>query len=158
MDNTLEQLAYEAALRTLDKQAALVDDVRTRAGLLVAASSLGVSVLARPALDAEGGAFVTLGVLALLAFALSMASSVYIVIPKEDLVFSLDGRATYERLLEFRGDLREVHRRLAYQLDLFWDQNDRTIARLLRAFRIAVLALAVEIVLLLAAAVGATLS
>jgi hypothetical protein len=39
----LEQIAYEAALRALDKQEALVTEVRARAGVLLGASALATS-------------------------------------------------------------------------------------------------------------------
>ena len=49
-----------------------------------------------------------------------------------------------------RDDLAEVYRRLAYDLDRFWDANDRQLARPLRAFRVGALALTVEILALVA--------
>jgi hypothetical protein len=41
----LEKLAYDSALRALDKQERLVEELRARAGVVLAASSLAVSFL-----------------------------------------------------------------------------------------------------------------
>jgi len=57
-------------------------------------------------------------------------------------------------LFEFGDDLPELHRRLAYDLDRFWDENDQTMAKLFRAFRFAALGLAIEVLLLLASVSG----
>jgi hypothetical protein len=45
----LERLAYEAAQRALDKQERLLDELRNRTGLLLAAASLAASFLGREA-------------------------------------------------------------------------------------------------------------
>jgi hypothetical protein len=119
--------------------------------MLLAASSLGASFLARPALDAEP---IALAFLALLAFGISVGASLYVLLPKKELVFSLIGSRAYEELYEFRDDLEEVHRRLAYDMDRFWDSNDSAIQRLLWWFRVATGALAAEIAILLTALTG----
>jgi hypothetical protein len=84
----------------------------------------------------------------------SIAASVYVLVPKNDLVFSLVGSALYERLFEFRGELPEVYRRLAYDLDRFWESNDRIMVRLFRAFWLAAAGLLAEVVLLLTSISG----
>lgn len=52
-------------------------------------------------------------------------------------IFAMVGAGLYEGLYELRGDLGEVHRRLAYDLDRFWDANDVELQKLFRAFRLA---------------------
>ena len=152
MGNTLAEIAYEASLRSLDKQEDLLDEVRARTGLLLAASSLAVSFLGRPALDRAEPTII--GV-ALVAFAVSTGASIYILLPKtKRFIFSLQGSAVYEKLFEFEDDLPELHRRLACDLDRFWDANDKTMAKLFRAFRFAVIGLALEVLLLLASVSG----
>jgi hypothetical protein len=93
-------------------------------------------------------------VLALLAFVASIGASVYILTPKEELVFSQAGSGLYEGLFAHREDLPEVYRRLAYDLDRFWDSNDEGMARLFLAFCVAADALVVEIMLLVALVSG----
>jgi hypothetical protein len=147
----LARLAYEASLRRLDKQEDSLSEIRSRTGVLLAASSLGASFLGRPALDARP---VAVAVLALVAFAVSIAASLYVVLPKKEFVFSFVGSLMYEELYEFRENVGEVHRRLAYDLDRYWESNNREILRVLFWFRVATGALAAEITLLLAALTG----
>jgi len=151
MPDDLARLAYEASLRRLDKQEASLSELRSRTGLLLAASSLAASFLGRPALDAEP---FFLAVVAFAAFAISIAASLYVLLPQKAFVFSLVGSNVYEELYEFRDDLSEVRRRLAYDLDRFWEANDRAMQAVFRAFRVATAALGAEIVLLLAALSG----
>jgi hypothetical protein len=147
----LARLAFEASLRRLDKQEQSLGEIRARTGLILAASSLGASFLARPALDADP---IGLALLALLAFGVSVGASLYVLLPKKELVFSLIGSRTYEELYEFRENVEEVHRRLAYDLDRFWDANDSAMQGLLWWFRVATGALAAEIAILLTALTG----
>ena len=60
----------------------------------------------------------------------------------------------YENLYEFADNPDEVYRRLAYDLDRFWEDNDGVLTRMFLAYRVAVVALGAEIVLLLAAVSG----
>jgi hypothetical protein len=123
-----------------------------RTGLLLAAASLAASFLGRrPALDADP---VILAVFALAAFLISIGSSLYVVLPKKNLIFALVGSRLYERLYEFSDDLDEVHRRLTYDLDRFWEANDGILQRVIWAFRIATWTLAAEIGFLLASLSG----
>ena len=147
MDDGLGRLAYDAALRSLDKQEELLNELRARTGLLLAASSLAASFLGRPALDRANGYVV---VLALVVFGISVVASVTVLLPKKDLVFSLSGPALFEGLYDLRDNMEEVFLRLAYDLHRFWTRNDGKIQRLLWWYRIAAGALVVEIVLLLA--------
>lgn len=119
--------------------------------MILAASSLGASFLGGPALDAEP---IELVLLALLAFGVSVGAGLYVLLPKRERVFSLIGSRTYEELYEFRENLEEVHRRLAYDLDRFWDANNSTLRGLLSWFRVATAALAAEIAILLTALTG----
>ena len=89
-----------------------------------------------------------------MAFAVSAASSIIVLVPRKNLVFTTSGTALYEGLYEFRDDVPEAYRRLAYELDLFWEENDRALAPLFRWFRVAAIALAAEVLLLLAAVSG----
>ena len=66
------------------------------------------------------------------------------------------GAGLYEGLYDVKDDLAEVYRRLAYDLDRFWDDNDSEIQKLFCAFRLGAIGLAGEIVVLIAM-VGDTL-
>jgi hypothetical protein len=152
VDNSLAQLSFEASLRSLDKQERLLDELRARTGLLLAASSLAISFVGRPVFQ-EADTLVL--VLALIAFGISIAASLYVLLPKPaKFVFSLEGSAVYEQLYEFEDDMSEVYRRLTYDLDRFWEENDDVMTRLLRWFQVAAVALAAEIMILLASLSG----
>lgn len=117
-----EKLAFDAALRALDKQASVLDELRARCAVLVAASALAASFLGREAFADPPW---LLAVIALGAFVVSVGSSVYILVPRSGrFVFSLSGPGVYEGLYSIKHDLAEVHRRLAYDLLAFWDAND----------------------------------
>jgi hypothetical protein len=141
------RIAYDAALRALDKQEGVLEELRARTGVLLAASSLATSFLGRSALDDAPTALV---VLALAAFATTIAASVYILVPKKAFYFSMSGTAILQELYEFREDVDELRRRLTYDLERFWERNDDAIQKLFWSFRIAAVALVVDIVLLLA--------
>jgi len=79
-----------------------------------------------------------------------IGASLFVLMPKKDVVFAVIGSRLYEELYEFREDLGEVHRRLAYDFDRFWAANDRLMQRLFNAFRVAAWALVAEVALLLA--------
>jgi predicted acyltransferase len=149
-----EKLAYEAALRSLDKQEGLLEELRSRTGVLLAASSLAASFLGQQAFQHPHPT--ELVVVSLLAFVASIGASVFILLPKKNLIFSERGAGLYEGLYSIRDEMAEVYRRLAYQLDRFWDDNDKTIVKLTRSYKVAATALVIEI-LSLAALLGDTL-
>lgn len=154
MEWDFEKLSYEAAVRSLDKQEGLLEELRSRTGVLLAASSLAASFLGQQAFREPHPK--VLVVTALGAFVLSIAASVFILVPKQNLIFSQRGAGLYEGLYEERKDMAEVFRRLAYDLDRFWDGNDVTIAKLTRSYKFAATALVVEI-LSLAGLLGDTI-
>jgi hypothetical protein len=146
MEAEFERLAYETALRGLDKQEELLRELRSRTGVLLAAASLAASFLGTDAFQDPSS--VVLVAFALVAFITSIGASVYILTPKGELTFSQAGSGLYEGLFAYREDLAEVYRPLAYDLDRFWDSNDEGIARLFLAFRVAAVALVLEILFL----------
>lgn len=153
MAEDLAEIAFESAVRALDKQERVLEELRARTGLLLAASSLSVAFLGRPALEDSGSNF---AILAVAAFVISIGASVYVLLPKSTFYFAISGRYVFENLYEHRNDMAEVHRRLAYDLQRFWEGNDSVMSKLLTAFRVAAVALAVEVLFLLLA-IGGTL-
>jgi len=151
MAGEFEKLAYEAALRGLDKQEGLLEELRTRTGVLLAASSLAASFLGQQAFQNPSPR--GLAITALVAFVVSIAACVFVLLPKKNLIFAEAGAGLYEGLYAVRGDMPEVYRRLAYDLDRFWDSNDKKIRWLTHAYTVAASALVIEI-LSLAALLG----
>lgn len=58
----------------------------------------------------------------------------------------------------FRDNIPEAQRRLAYDLQRFWDANDVVMRRLIRAYRVAAAGLVVEIATLGAVVSGTILT
>lgn len=144
MVGELERLAYEAALRGLDKQERLLEALRARTGVLLAASSLGASLFGQQAFRDTSPS--GLAIFALMAFVISSAASVFVLLPKKNLVFSEAGPGLYEDLFDLRYDTPEIYRRLAYELDRLWTMNDSSIRSLADILTLAAGALVLEIV------------
>jgi hypothetical protein len=150
----LEQIAYDNALRALDKQERVLEEIRARTGVLLAAASLAASLLVGRVSE-DGGPALVLG-LAGAAFIGSLVSSLLVLMPRGDFVFSLEGPAVYEHLYDVRDDTAEIHRRLAYDLQMIWERNQQLLFQVRRAFEVAVGALVIE-VLALTTMIGVTL-
>jgi hypothetical protein len=149
MGTTLETIAYEAALRSLDKQERVLEEVRSRAAVFLGLSSLTTTFLGRAAFDqATPGKLLVVG---LLAFALSMAATVYVLLPKRTLVFSVNAVVLYETFAWPPKGSDIVYRSLLYELDRLRRLNDMALSRMFAAFRVASFLLVVEVAALLAA-------
>jgi hypothetical protein len=154
VETTVQRLAYEAALRALDRQERLAEELRSRTAILLGAASVATSFLGPAAIDRGSPAVVAVAVG---TFAIVIAASLVVLLPSRRMVFALSGIDVYERLIDLEEDPEEAHRRLAFDLTRFWHRNDRRIAALARVQQIAVAALLVEVALLVAA-LGGTLS
>jgi hypothetical protein len=144
----LEQIAYEAALRALDKQEAVVADVRARTGVLLGAASIATSFLAQATTSR------VFFVSALASFVVLVAASVRVLLPSPRFEFALRGSVVYVRLFGTRHDAEEIYRELLYEVDALWKRNDSGLRPLLRSYRLAGLALTVEILSLVLLATG----
>jgi hypothetical protein len=147
----LEQIAYEAALRALDKQESLVSDVRSRAGLLLGSASIAASFLA------QAGASHLLFATALGSFMVLVGAALRVLLPTARLGFTLSGAVVYERLRAARDDPAEVYRELLYEADRLWGRNDLALRPVFRAYQLAGFALAVETLSLVLLATGTIL-
>jgi hypothetical protein len=149
----LEQEAHRIAAHALSQQEQALTELRTRTGTLLTAASLIASFLGGQALAREGLSIWI--VLALVAFGVSVILCIYVLLPKERLIFALDAPETYGALYEVRDDEEELDRRLAYWLQSFREANHPTVSRLTSAFELAGFALLAEIAFL---AVGLAVS
>jgi len=139
----LERLAYDIATRALADQDAAIDEIRTRTGTLLAAVSLVASFLGGRALDASG--FTWTNLVAFVAFGLSALSCIYVLFPRTVAQRSLSAPDVYEVLVSADADLAEAHRQLVYWIQDAYVQNSQVLKELFRAFRIACIALALEV-------------
>jgi hypothetical protein len=142
----LAELAFEQSQKRLDKQERVVEELRARSAVLLAASSLAASFLGNQAFGGSGWDLTAVAAAA--AFLVTMLAAVYVLLPRKRFVFALIGSAVYE---QFYGlEQEEVHRRLAYDLDRFWEQNDLQIVRLRQGVELAAFGLIVEVLALVA--------
>jgi len=144
MAGDFEKLAYEEAVRGLDKQEALLEALRARTGVLMAASFLAASLLGQQAFQDSGPQ--GLAIAAVVAFVVSIGAGVFILLPKTNLVFAAAAADFYEGFYDFRSDMTEVYRRLAYDVDHLWDSNEREIRRLSWTFVLAAGSFVIEVV------------
>jgi hypothetical protein len=149
----LAQLAFVQSQRRLDKQERLLEELRARTAIVLAASSLAASFLGNEAFGGSGSW--AIAAVAGVAFLVTILAAVYVLLPRKRFIFALIGSALYEQLYDL--EQAEVHRRLAYDLDRFWEENDLEIASLRRGVQLAAGGLLVE-VLALIALVAATIA
>jgi hypothetical protein len=92
------------------------------------------------------GDYKWLTALALAAFAISVLASLYVLLPKSDLIFAVRGSVLFETESADPGGLAETHRRLAYWLAGYRDGNQPTIERLFVLYRLATVAVLVQVI------------
>jgi hypothetical protein len=141
--NGIERIAFELSLDELVRQEKTLDELRARTGTLLTASAIVASFLGGRAVAAPGHAWLT--ALGFAAFAASLATAAYVLAPHRGLIFTLRGGV----LLREEQDVPvpEVHRRLAFWLDGYYDSNQDIIERLYIAFRAATAAVLAEAML-----------
>ncbi len=145
MPEVLAELAYRSSAQALVQQEAGLNELRSRPGTLLAANAVTASFLGAAAL--KRGSPDTAAALAVVCFALSLGTALYILLPRSGLRFSVSGSVLYEALYDCGEDAEEIHRRTAYWLEEFWSANQVTIDRRYPFFTMAVVTLALELVL-----------
>ena len=140
----LENLAYQLSLKALERQDRVLDELRARTGTMLAASSIAASFLGGQAAGADSG---VLTVLAVGMFVASIAALTYILLPKGNLIFSVRGSVLFEEEFEEAVALAETYRRLAYWLEGYHEANQVIVERLFLYFRVATLAVLLQVVL-----------
>jgi hypothetical protein len=142
----LAELAFEQSQKRLDKQERVLEELRARTAVLLAASSLAASFLGNEAFGGSG--WDATAVVAAAAFLVTMLAAVYVLLPRKRFIFSLIGSAVYEHFYGLEQE--EIHRRLAYDLDRFWEANDLRIAKLRQGVQLSAAGLIVEVLALVA--------
>jgi hypothetical protein len=135
---TLEALAYDLALRSLDHQERTLEELRGRTGTLLTATALTTSFLgARALTDADH----LLGTVGFVFAIVSIVVGVYVLAPKSVLEFAISGSAIYDHFSAEGADLPEAERKLAEWAQFAWESNQDVIDRLVVAFQAACAAL-----------------
>ncbi len=141
------RLAYDEALRAISQQEATLNDLRSRAGLVLAALSVVTSFLGGTAL-AGGGGLEAMEIVATVCFVGAGTALVWLLWPREGWRFRFGPKRIIADYVESKepADLDEMHRDLALHLAENLSANDIKLRRLWRGFELSCSLLVVEIV------------
>lgn len=129
----LATLAFESSRDSLRQQAALLDELRGRAGTLLTASSIVASFLGSQVLKSGNAGYLSLAAVG--CFVVSIVGCLWILLPHEGVIFAISGSTLYTE--QYGQPIEETHRLLAYWLEDFQRANKRVIDRLFNAYRVA---------------------
>jgi hypothetical protein len=142
-----EELAYNEAVRAITHQAGLVDGLRSRAGILLGATSLVTSFFGTVALsDGDVSVWDALAVAAFVATALVVIAVLW---PRTDwrFVFSASAIVSIIDDTEHSSDLSDAYRELALRLDANHLVNEAKLRRMLWAFQAGCVFLTFEVLM-----------
>lgn len=138
-------LAYEEAVRALSQQQSVLDNFRTRAGILISGAAIATSFLGGQALDdAEFSVWSWLAIISFLGLGLLV---LLILWPRKDWEFAAVPRRLISIYIETEEPLpvSRIHRDLALHMEDSHTQNDRRLGRLILYFRAASALLILEV-------------
>jgi hypothetical protein len=143
----LYAIAYQESVRGLTQQAGVLDNARTRAGLLITAANVVTALLATQAIKDRPGLGPG-GWLAIGFFLLSMALALYILWPRGSWNFAFDARELV-RMIEPPSNysVAQLHRRLALLNEESQEGNTARLRLMFKAFRWGCISLTAEVVL-----------
>lgn len=149
VDEGLAELVLAEAQRTMVQQQQVLDNLRSRSGLLLAAASIVTSFLGGSAM--AGGRLSMLGWSGVAVFVTCTVSVVYILTPRGGWTFSMDADDLTKRYLKSQRQwtLPEVHMDLARWWDQYIRANQKKIDTLMFVYQAAALFLVVAILLFL---------
>lgn len=137
-------LAYDEAKRALDAQEAVVNELRSRASVLLASAAVTTSFFGARALS-EGNPDVWAWI-ALISFVLVSVAVLAILWPQRDWVFTLNATTFIETYVEDPAgalEISAIHRDLELHMSASYVANAVQLGRLFIAFRAGVVLLAV---------------
>ena len=125
----LYQFVYAESLRSLTQQATVLDNIRTRAGLVITGANVVTALLAAPAIKDRG---LTNGaVIALVLFGAVGIMSLLMLLPQKGWNFRFGASDILARIEEKpEATLSDIQKRLAILNDDSYDKNEKKIARL----------------------------
>lgn len=139
-------LVFAEATRVLDGQLASLANIQDRAGILLSAASISTSFFAALALR-EGGKLTVLNWLAVVAFLVVVVACVALLVPLGLWTFRFNVKALVKNCLDADPppSLLKMHRDLSKQMDRWQGANKKKLYRMLKMFRVADVALGVEV-------------
>jgi hypothetical protein len=145
------KVAFDEAVRAIEGQRSSVDELRSRAGILLSAASLVAGFLGPAALSSHAPAWILVAATVVLLVAAGLV--VYVLMPSDHWVFSLSIREMLQFYVEGPppATMAEIYRSLAWYLDDAWNSNKDELIKLYRVFSVAAFVVAVDVVFWLAA-------
>lgn len=137
------ELVYRESLRAIEGQEGTLDELRSRAGTLIAAASLVTSFLGA---DALRNGLSRPESLALGAFLVSVALAVYVLVPQGNWKFKLSTKILLDQWVAVGVSMDEMYVGLARQYEEDFDFNARRLNWLQWAFTGSAVAIGVEVV------------
>lgn len=146
MAETPLELAYDSALQALSHQAASLDELRTRTGILLAAASVSTSFLGSEAL--KGRDTGTFGWLAVVCFFGLGALTAAILWPRRGWLFVVDPILLIRDFIEIEMplDIEKMRRDLALHLSNNYRSNSKKLNFLQWMFQLACGLLILEVI------------
>jgi len=141
-DREVEALISELALAALSDQRQAVDDLRTRAGILLAAGSLGATLVGPRALG--GSESLVVAWVATTSVAVYLLSCLWVLWPRNDMSFNAGGPRLSQRLRRY-DDLLAAHRIVSYLAAGLHDSNELVLQQLYLVYRVAIGALGFQV-------------
>ena len=140
------KLAYDEAVRALQQQQSRLDNLRTRAGILLSAAAIATSFLGGKAL--EGRAPTAWGWAAVGMFLALSGVTLLILWPRVEWKFAVGIRELIHDYIESDEPLpiTTIHRDLALHMEDSYFDNERGLNRLIWSFRIASVLLSAEVI------------
>lgn len=139
MATSIGELTYELSVRAQSQQEAALNELRSRTGVLLAATAIAIALLGGRALD--DGARTAIDLAGVVLAVLSFLLSVFVLAPKSRYIATIDAAAVHEYFKQQEVDASEAMEALVYSNREVWEENQGTIDALVRAFRWACLAL-----------------
>lgn len=140
------KIVYDEAVRGWSLQSSVLDEIRTRTGVLLAAATIAATLL--------GGAdalrhskFTLLGGLSVAIFCAVVALCICILYPTSDWTFTHDSQKLLDAYVAEDKSLDYMHENLALAADVCRTENQHKLANMFNAFRWASLLLGLSIVL-----------
>jgi cytochrome bd-type quinol oxidase subunit 1 len=146
---SVEELAFDLALDSLDLQRDVLKDVRARSTTLLTASSIVTSFVGGRAIDAVG--LDALTATAIAAFFLTLVPAIHLLTTSGEARFSIEGAQLYSDLALAEASLDEAYAALADDIHEARRRNRPLVIRALWSLRIGFGALLLEVILFLAA-------
>ncbi len=150
MGDSIEDLAYGAALAALDRQYASLTDLRARSATLLSAAALVAAFIGPNAIQANGGSlsgWVAVGIAALVG----VIGLVLAILWPRRFVFRLKADVILDDHAGPNSNVTDVTAFLARALDGHHDLNENTLLQLQLYARLASLAVGIETISLLLA-------